>query len=206
MESKNRSGEVRTATSSDVDQLVVTLTRAFDTDPVVNWMLRQDAKRTEGFDALFRACLDRLSLRHGEVLTTRDCAGGALWYPPGTSKIGFVQQLGLLPAMIRGTGLRGLGRMIGIMDLLDRNHPEKPHYYLQFIGVDPDQQGRGLGAALMRPALERCDQQACGAFLENTKESNLVFYERFGFSVTQEVHLEPDGPTVWLMWRDPRLT
>jgi hypothetical protein len=29
------------------------------------------------------------------------------------------------------------------------------------------------------------------------------FYARFGFRVTGEVRMPGDGPSVWLMWRDP---
>jgi ribosomal protein S18 acetylase RimI-like enzyme len=32
---------------------------------------------------------------------------------------------------------------------LDKAHPTERHYYLQFIGVNPDHQGKGLGSALM---------------------------------------------------------
>jgi GNAT superfamily N-acetyltransferase len=193
---------VRKATVADVGRLVPHLVRAFDDDPVVNWVLRQDGMRSYAFDSLFRTCLCTLSLPHGEVLTTDGCIGGALWYPPGKAKIGFAHQLLLLPNLIRGASFRGLKRIIGVMNAMDKVHPTERHYYLQFIGVDPDHQGKGLGAALMQPVLERCDREGCGAYLENTKESNRVFYERRGFVVTGEIDLGQGAPSCWAMWRE----
>ena len=194
----------RKATIADVNHLVPHLARAFNNDPLVNWCVRQDNKRADGFDVLFRSCLSTLSLPHGEVLTTDECLGGALWYPPGKSKIGFTQQIILLPAMIRFASLRGLKRLIDVMGITDKIHPTERHYYLQYIGVDPDHMGKGLGTALMQPVLKRCDHEGCGAYLENSNEINLAFYERQGFTVIDEVDLGKGAPTFWPMWRDPQ--
>ena len=71
------------------------------------------------------------------------------------------------------------------------------------IGADPEVQGQGRASALMKPVLEVADQMQVGAFLETPKESNIPIYERFGFRVTEEIHIK-NGPTLWLMWRDPQ--
>jgi len=47
------------------------------------------------------------------------------------------------------------------------------------------------------------DAEGLPAYLESSKESNVPFYERHGFAVTETFDL-PDGPRLWLMWRDPR--
>lgn len=197
---------IRKATVADVDLLVPHLVRAFDNDPFINWIIRQDDKRTYGFETLFRACLSKLSLPHGEVLTTDDCIGGALWYPPGKSNFGFAQQLLLLPEIIRAVSLRGVKRSIVALDAMDKIHPTDRHYYLQFIGVDPDHQGKGLGSALMRPVLERCDQDGIGAYLESTNEVNHALYEHLGFVYVNEFYVCHGAPPIWPMWRDPQKT
>jgi len=153
---------------------------------------------------LFRSCLNVLSLPYGEVLTSDDCRGGALWIPSENASLGIVRQLFLLPSLIRVASMRGLKRIIKVMDTLDKVHPKERHYYLQFIGVAPGYQGKGLGASMIKPVLSQCDQEGIGAYLENTKEDNIGYYEKFGFSVTGEVNLGKGAPPVWQMWRSPQ--
>jgi hypothetical protein len=106
--------EIRKVIPSDVDRLISCLTNAFNRDPLINWIVRQDKKRLQGFSALFRTSLCILSLPHGEVLTTNDYLGCALWYPPGKSKIGLFKQISLLPHMIHAASLSGLLRIVSV--------------------------------------------------------------------------------------------
>jgi ribosomal protein S18 acetylase RimI-like enzyme len=66
----------------------------------------------------------------------------------------------------------------------------------------PEHQGEGIGSAMLRVALARCDEAGEPAYLEATSEDNRRLYERHGFRVTRELLL-PDGPSLWAMWRAP---
>jgi ribosomal protein S18 acetylase RimI-like enzyme len=106
----------------------------------------------------------------------------------------------LLPAL----GLTGLRRLTALAEV-DAHHPREPHWYLAVLGTDPAHQGRGFGSAVMEPVLARADEEGLGCYLESSKESNVAFYARHGFRVTQELDLAKGaGPRLWLMWRDPR--
>jgi ribosomal protein S18 acetylase RimI-like enzyme len=99
---------------------------------------------------------------------------------------------------------RNLPRMVSVLNLIEKTHPkEPPHYYLAVLGVEPELQGRGFGGALMQPVLSMCDSDRTCAYLESSKERNVVLYERHGFRVVEEVHLPKDGPPFWRMWREP---
>jgi len=50
---------------------------------------------------------------------------------------------------------------------------------------------------------EECDREGIPAYLESSKEANVSYYARHGFAVTEEFTLK-GGPSLWLMWRDPR--
>jgi len=63
--------------------------------------------------------------------------------------------------------------------------------------------GRGLASACISVVTRRCDATGHGAYLESSDPANVPLYERHGFQVTSEVAIR-GGPTVPLMWRDPR--
>jgi GNAT superfamily N-acetyltransferase len=196
--------EIRKASHKDTDRLATSLARSFDDDPVINWLIRKDKKRTQGMELLFQSCISDLCLRHKNVFMTEDYTGGALWYPPGTSNVGYAKQLTLIPKMIAAVGWTGLLRLALAMDKMEKDHPRERYYYLQFIGVVPENQGNGTGKALMKPILDVCDHKKCGAFLQSSKETNIPFYRSFGFVVTEKIFLGKGSPPLWLMWRNPR--
>ena len=96
------------------------------------------------------------------------------------------------------------GRLAGIQHI-QQLHPKRPHWYLQVLGVAPDQQGRGHARRLLAPVLALCDRDRHGAFLETCEPDNLPLYRRFGFEVIREDRVAADGPPIWLMWRPPPL-
>jgi N-acetylglutamate synthase-like GNAT family acetyltransferase len=101
----------------------------------------------------------------------------------------------LLPRIVRST------RAVRV---IEQRHPVEPHYYLSVVGTDPDKQGGGVGSALLAPVLNRCDASQTAAYLECSKESNVSFYARHGFELTERIDLPDDGPPLWLMWREPQ--
>jgi ribosomal protein S18 acetylase RimI-like enzyme len=82
-------------------------------------------------------------------------------------------------------------------------HPEESHWYLPMIGVEPNAQGRGLGAELMRHAVERCDREGAVAYLESSNRRNISLYQRHGFDVMGEIRVG-EAPLVTPMIRRPR--
>jgi len=194
---------IREATYADVDRLVRCLTRAFDDDPLINWLVRQDDKRPHGFEVFFHTCLATVCLPSGQVLTTDDRTGCLLWFPPGTYDMGLARQVSLLPNIFRVTSLRGLKRMVSTMDALDKAHPKQEHAYMLFAGVEPECQRQGLGSALTRRALEQCDRAGWVAYLESTRATTIPHAERLGFRVTGVIDLGPGAPRLWSMWREP---
>jgi GNAT superfamily N-acetyltransferase len=196
---------VRTAERSEYPELARTLTRAFADDPVMAWFLPDVDRRLARMERFFRDLELRGPFgRHGEIFTTDDLAAVALWLPPGRWRLGPVDQLRMLPGLIRLVSLRVLPSRLAGFQAVERRHPSAPpHWYLATLGTDPHRQGQGLGSALLADQLARCDADGLPSYLESSKESNVPFYERHGFVVTDTYDFA-DGPRLWLMWRDPR--
>jgi ribosomal protein S18 acetylase RimI-like enzyme len=183
------------------------LAQAFFEDPVFSWVLREDPRRLKLLDGAFELFLRRLWLAHEQTYTTAQGVGAAVWEPPGQWRYSVSTQLRLLPAML-GVFRRHLPRVLRVLAKLEAGHPAEPehppHYYLAFLGVAPQWQGRGLGAALLAPVLARCDEDGVPAFLEASTPRNRALYERNGFKVIGEFKLGRSAPPQWRMWREPR--
>jgi ribosomal protein S18 acetylase RimI-like enzyme len=192
------------ARPQDHDAIVRVLARAFDADPVANYLLRRDAGRARGFELCFGAFLKHATMPHGETWIADGGAGAALWTPPGRWNVGLGGALAMGPSLLRAVGWSRAVAMAAAAGRVQRKHPAAPHYYLFAIGVDPDRQGHGIGAALLGAVLGRCDADRVPAYLEASTPDNRRLYERHGFRATEEVTMAPDAPPMWLMWREPR--
>ena len=183
--------------------LARTLARAFLDDPVATWSCRPDSLR-QGVLERFQASRLRQLLVHEEVWATAELTCAALWAPPGHAHTTPRQDLELARCLLHPRLAWRLALVaIGLLDI-QRHHPaDPPHWYLAVLGTDPSAQGQGLGSAILRPVLERCDADGVAAYLESSKERNIDFYARHGFRVTAELRL-PRGPSVWPMWREPQ--
>jgi GNAT superfamily N-acetyltransferase len=170
-------------------------------------VLSADVRRMKVLRRGFELFLRRVWLEHEQTYTTAKTAGVAVWEPPGMWKVPLLAQLRLLPAMARVFG-RHLPRVLRALTVLESGHPSEPanepHYYLAFLGVDPQWQGRGLGGALLSPVLARCDREAVPSYLEASSPRNRALYERHGFAVTEEFRLGRGAPPQWRMWREPQ--
>jgi len=194
---------VRRATLGDTPQMAKALGRAFADDPLFDWLVPDAEKRHEMLPGWFKLGFDKLFKRR-ETYTTDDHAGAAIWAAPGEWKTKPLEMLSMIPGSIRIVGLGPMRRLITTFNAIEKQHPEEPHWYLEGLGTDPPKQRQGVGAALMKPVLERCDAEGLPAYLETQKERNVPYYRSHGFEVTKEMDLPKDGPHLWLMWREPR--
>ncbi|MDQ1402023.1 MAG: hypothetical protein QOG03_339 [Actinomycetota bacterium] len=194
--------EARKATFDDVPWLAQTLGRAFEDDPVFEWLLPDVRTRLNRITKLHALELTHVFLRHGATWTTPDRTGAAIWAPPGQWKVKTSEEIRHLPGLIGALGRR-LPAGLRIFDHIAKVHPAEPHWYLAVLGTEPSHQGKGIGSTLLRPILDRCDAELTPAYLESSKKENIAFYSRHGFEERGEIAV-PNGPTVWPMWRDPR--
>jgi GNAT superfamily N-acetyltransferase len=195
---------VRKVTAADVPAVAAMLVRAFDDDPISNFVFTGDRRRGRGLHAFFTALLRREYLPLGEVFTTDDHAGAALWGPPSRERHPYRELANLLPVspFLAGPNLVKALRFLVEVDSL---HPKEPHWYLATLGADPARQGQGIGSTLLASTLARIDEEGTPAYLESSKARNVPLYARYGFEVMDEFHSKHGAPPIWRMWREPRV-
>jgi ribosomal protein S18 acetylase RimI-like enzyme len=183
------------------------LSRAFaDVDPFT-WIQPDPELRARVEPVIFRAALRHLYRIEDGTQVFEDggkIIGCAMWAPPGKWKASLWRQLRSVPPFIRELGMKNMAeygkRGRAVEDALQAEHPAEPHWYLAGIGADPDAQGRGIGTALVRSGLARCDREGAHAYLE-CLHSLVPYYQRFGFDVTAEIAM-PEGTLPQAgMWR-----
>jgi len=192
---------VRRAAVPDLPDLVETLTVAFQPDPFMSWWIPDPERRWSILANCFELIAD-INLPYDELyLTDPAPVAAAVWIPPGCQPSGdhAEELVGWYVAAAEETA----DRLQSALQLMAEVHPEQPHAYLFLLATLPQWQSRGLGSALLRNMLQRCDRDGVPAYLEATSEDSRRLYLRHGFQATGEIRL-PDGPSMWPMWRPPQ--
>jgi len=181
--------DLRLATAADVEQLRGVLADAFFEDPVLSWLMPNDRTRLAQLRRYFGIELRHYTLPRGRVWTTTDLAGAALSLPPR------MWRAPTRVTLLEGSAfLTHLPRAARIGAAMEWRHLRGPHYYVRDVGVLPSMQGKGLGSALMRPTLDRCDREGLPAYLEASSDRSTALYERLGFRVTRELRIGSSPP------------
>ena len=68
-----------------------------------------------------------------------------------------------------------------VFEKMGNFHPNRPHWYLLLLGVDPLFHGKEAGTALMEHAGATFDKENILVYLESFNERNISLYKRHGF-------------------------
>jgi GNAT superfamily N-acetyltransferase len=194
--------DVVPAAAEHADAVAATLAAAFLDDPVQRWLFPDARRRRARLRRFFALEARHVALPHGASWHVAGERGAALLLPPGHWRLPLRLQALHGPGYARAFGT-ALPRALGVLAAMERRHPREPHWYVAFVGVVPAAQRQGLGAALLRPLLERCDRERLPAYLEASSPGSARLYERLGFRGDE--HITPFGsPPIRLMTRAPQ--
>ena len=197
---------IRPATRADIPAIAATLAAAFVDDPVKQHLTGLTHVPPERSQAFFDA-FTRIQFPHEHVYVAEvdgEIRGAAVWSPPGHWRVPTGAILRWGPRFVRMYGRR-FPANLKVLKAVEQHHPRDPHYYLEFLGVDPAAQGQGLGRLLVDEMVSLGDREGVPLYLENSKEKNLAFYGRHGFQPREPMRLPGrNGPHIWPMWRNPK--
>jgi ribosomal protein S18 acetylase RimI-like enzyme len=179
------------------------LARAFQDDPAWGWVLPDPGRRAALLPWLFRMGFE---ITDADVWTTPGTVrGAARWLPPGRPSLRLGHALVAFvstPLRLREATSRFLAYGRAVENLRLRAAPG-PHWYLAGIGVDPPEQRKGIGTALLRPGLDAAAREGLACVLLTNAERNVGFYTHRGFEVVLEEETPPGAPKAWAMVRKP---
>ena len=88
--------------------------------------------------------------------------------------------------------------------LIRTARPTEPHWWLAHLGVRPSSRRQGLAAAVLAPALVRCDAEGALAAAAVYSWANARFLRSFGFEVTLSTRTADGDRPLWVVVRQPQ--
>lgn len=195
-------GQVRVATSADVDPIVDTITSAFFDDPLWSPVFSDVEHRAAQSSQFWRMSVTS-ALRYPNTLVTENCESVAVWLPPDAQEFTNEEAEGLDAFLENLVGRARADSILTIYDQFDAARPVESHYYLSLLGTHQLHRGRGLGMGLLRECLARIDTLHAPAYLESSNPGNNARYGGVGFHPVGEF-TTAGGQVVTTMWRDAR--
>jgi GNAT superfamily N-acetyltransferase len=193
---------IEKAGPADHPALIETLAQAFQTDPALSWILPGADHRARALRSLFRVLVPA-DARAGVALRAAGDEAASLWRAPGRARSGGLEFLRtVLPlALTFGTALpRGLK----VQGSIDAHRPNGRFWYLHYVGVRPEHQGKGHGGRIIRAQTAAADATGLPCWLETATPENVPLCERLGFRTAVQWDVAGGGPHFWGMMRNPQ--
>jgi GNAT superfamily N-acetyltransferase len=166
---------------------------------------RQEASSRARLAPLMFAALVRYDHLFGQVDHLPGFTAVASWMRPGeaTESAGGLAQAGFgdLPDDVP---LGSLEAVFGFIGAAVRNAAPERRWHLRLLAADPDHQGRGLGAVLLRHGLDRAADTGHPVVLETFAERAVPFYLRNGFEFLVDGVEPASGLSFWALCHMPR--
>lgn len=196
--SRKTTTTVKTAACTEESRVIDPIVLAFGTDPVIRWFYPDAGAYLRHFPEFLRLYAGN-GFDHGAAHYVGNSAAGALWHPPGVDS-----DEDAMVSFIENTMSADRRKALWeVSEHLERYHPSEPYWTLRLIGVDPMQQSKGFGTALMNQQLEGCDQGQTLAYLESSNPRNISLYVRHGFEILGTVRVDSMPPLIPML-REPQ--
>src|SRR5262245_52696427 len=192
--------------TSQVELLGNTLARCFHDDPGVTYILPDPHVRRVVLPWFFTCVAIRTSRVCGEIYTTANVDGGALWLRPGSqSSIGQAAMSERLSMPFR-LDRSSITRWISVNRHLEdarRDLSGKSHW--QLVALAPERSKNGISSRelLVAPVLAAADWNLQPCYVATFNQLELPFYEECGFRIAGAGKIPNSGPSFWALIRTP---
>lgn len=168
--------------------IVDILSKSFDDNKSVNYVVKQDAKRKQRIGGLMEYSFN-VCHAFGEVWISDDEQACALILLPDKKKTTLNALLWDAKLALTVIGLNRISSVLGREAKIKSFHPQEPFSYLWFIGVTPELQNKGKGSLLLNDIIQESEQNKRPIYLETSVERNLPWYQNHGFEIFHSIDL-----------------
>ena len=176
------------AAYSNKNLVVGILSKSFDDNQSVNYIAKQDSKRTERIRALMDYSFE-VCYAFGEVFLSDDKNACALVLFPDQKRTSLKSILLDAKLIFSCVGIGNIQKALSRESKIKNLQPKELMYYLWFIGVDPKYQNSGAGTKLLNDLIKDSSLQKRPIYLETSTLKNIPWYKKFGFSTYNELDL-----------------
>ncbi|KAF2705976.1 acetyltransferas-like protein [Pleomassaria siparia CBS 279.74] len=215
----------------DIDGAIDTIQQAFAEDPYNQWVFpdRKKVSLVRNRVSLTLRC--RWGIQHGLFYVARDTSnptkilGCAMWLSPAPPSQPQTWSLYLSFWWLWASQIK-MNLCYGRGGLSTRRYwiwkdrqaeaqrelwtSDEGYYFCNIVTVLPEEQGKGVGRALMEEVIDRADKEHVWCYLESSRrEPNVAIYEKFGFKLAKEMDCkdgegENSAIKLFCMLREPR--
>jgi GNAT superfamily N-acetyltransferase len=199
--------QIRQMRKNDFDEVVVLLVAAFMNTAFYRYIAPDENERREFHFASFRERIAHgLEVNHIDIALNAGgkITGFAMWSPPEASSPPltcvptvenappvFVADLVSAKKISPGVAERFL-TFLSMMHDAHKKLFVPPFWALAPIAILPEEQGKGIGSALIRKKLTEIDASTLPCALATQDRINLPIYERYGFKPVYEESISHD--------------
>ncbi|WP_103864828.1 N-acetyltransferase [Aquimarina sp. I32.4] len=177
---------MRLATIMDKQRIVDIISKSFDQNNSVNYVVKQDKKRKKRLRLLIEYSIYQ-GMEFGKVFISKDQNAACILLFPFKKKTTWSSAIWDAKLVLMVIGIQRVNAVMKREKLLKKNHPKESFYHLWYIGVDPEYQNKGTGSELLDKVLESYNDKP--VYLETSVVSNLRWYQRFGFEIIETIDL-----------------
>lgn len=180
---------MKKAEYTDKDLIVTILTKSFETNQSVNYIVKQDAKRVKRIKSLMDYSFEVCSM-FGEVLLSEDRRACALVLYPDRKRTTLKSIWLDLKLIFNCIGLSNVFKAMDRESKIKKIQPKEQMCYLWFIGVNPLYQNFGIGGRLLSEIIKESEAENRPVYLETSTKGNIPWYKKFGFEVYDKLELD----------------
>ncbi|MEJ5962644.1 GNAT family N-acetyltransferase [Pedobacter immunditicola] len=176
------------ATYADKSLVLDILTKSFEKNKSVNYVIRQNHKKFMRIYELMDYSFEQCYL-FGEIYLSDDRNACALILYPH-QKITTLKTIKLeFKRLFHTISLKNISKTLKRESKIKHIQPKTNMLYLWFIGVEPKFQHTGLGTKLLKELLDYAQLQQLPVYLETSTIQNLPWYKKHGFQLYHQLDL-----------------